>query len=178
MTTSPKWDLPIRTMKKLLLLDADIIIDLHSLDLFKRMVKAYEVYVTKTVFTEAVYFKKGGSRFKINIRSSVSIIEEVGLEALKIVQEQAREARLGVDPGETESISHLISTDDITFCSCDKAAIKLIGYMRLEGKSMSLEKALDQAGYRMALYPRHLEKSFRDCVNEGKALRLQFKKLT
>jgi len=64
------------------------------------------------------------------------------------------------------------------FCSCDKAAIKLISYMELEEKSISLEKALKTTGYHeKKLYPRHLEKTFRAAVKEGKILRIQFKRL-
>jgi len=45
-------------------------------------------------------------------------------------------------------------------------------------KSISLEKALRGIGYhKRNLYPRHLEKTFKAAVNEGKALRIQFKKL-
>ena len=44
-------------MKKLLLLDADIIIDLHSLDLFQNICKAYDVHVTKTVLDEAKFYR-------------------------------------------------------------------------------------------------------------------------
>jgi hypothetical protein len=66
----------------------------------------------------------------------------------------------------------------MTFCSCDKAAIKLISYMELERKSVSLERALRDIGYhKRNLYPRHLEKTFKICIKEGKALRIQFKKL-
>jgi len=48
--------------------------------------------------------------------------------------------------------------------------------MELEQKSISLEKALRSAGsHEKNLYPRHLEKTFRVYVKEGKALRIQFK---
>jgi hypothetical protein len=50
--------------------------------------------------------------------------------------------------------------------------------MELEQKSISLEKALQSAGYyEKKLYPRHLEKTFKAAINEGKTLRIQFKKL-
>jgi len=50
--------------------------------------------------------------------------------------------------------------------------------MELEQKSISLEKPLRSAGYHeKRLYPRHLEKTFKGYVKEGKALRIQFKKL-
>jgi len=50
--------------------------------------------------------------------------------------------------------------------------------MELEQKSISLEKVLRTAGYYgKRLYPRHLEKTFKGYVKEGKTLRIQFKKL-
>ena len=50
--------------------------------------------------------------------------------------------------------------------------------MELEQKTISLEKALRDIGYnKRNLYPRHYEKTFKICIKEGKALRIQFKKL-
>jgi len=50
--------------------------------------------------------------------------------------------------------------------------------MELEQKSISIEKALRNAGHHeKKLYPRHLEKTFKKYLKEGKALRIQFKKL-
>jgi len=50
--------------------------------------------------------------------------------------------------------------------------------MELEQKSISLEKALQNAGYHEKnFYLRHLEKTFKAYVKEGKTLRIQLKKL-
>lgn len=50
--------------------------------------------------------------------------------------------------------------------------------IELEQKTISLEKALRDIGYhKRNLYPRHLEKTFKICIKEGKGLRIQFKKL-
>jgi len=50
--------------------------------------------------------------------------------------------------------------------------------MELERKSISLEKALRSAGYHgKRLYVRHLEKTFKAYVKEGKTLKIQFKRL-
>jgi len=50
--------------------------------------------------------------------------------------------------------------------------------MELEQKSISIEKLLRSAGYHeKRLYPRHLEKTFKASVKEGKTLKIQFKKL-
>ena len=165
-------------MRKLLLLDADVIIDLHTLGLFEKIRKAYDICLTRSVFEEAIYYKKDGAKIDINIKE-VTIIENVDLESLREVQREAKEARLGIDPGESTSIAYLIQTgEEITFCTCDHAAIKLISYVGLEQNTISLEKALRNAGYHEKnLYPRHLEKTFKAAVKEGKTLRIQFKKL-
>ena len=63
-----------KTMKKLLLLDADVIIDLHTLGLFERIIKNYEVHVTKTVLGEAAYFKSSGERTRVHIRNRVKVM--------------------------------------------------------------------------------------------------------
>ena len=142
-------------MRKLLLLDADVIIDLHALGLFGKINKAYDICLTRNVFEEARYYKKDGAKIDIDIKGA-TIIENVDLESLRKVQREAKEARLGIDPGESTSIAYLIQTDEqITFCSCDKAAIMLISHMELEQKSISLEKTLRNAGYHEKnLYPR------------------------
>lgn len=166
-------------MKRLLLLDADVVIDLHSLGLFEKICRAYEVYVTQEVYGEATYFKKDGSKNPINMARRVTIIRNVDLEGLEKVEKETKEALLVIDPGESTSIAYINQTDErMTFCSCDKAAMKLISYMELEQKSISLERALRDIGYhKRNLYPRHYEKTFKTAVNEGKTLRIQFKKL-
>ena len=166
-------------MKKLLLLDADVIMDLHTLDLFDRIIKTYDVHVTRTVLGEARYFKKEGRREKISIADKVTVVD-VEPESLNRVRIEAREAQLGIDPGELESIAYLNTTEeDLLFSTCDKAAITLFSYMELETKSISVEKAVRGAGHHTKnLYPRHYEKMFQKCIGKGKALRIQFKTLT
>ena len=165
-------------MRKSLLLDADVIIDLHTLGLFEKISKAYDICLTRNVFEEARYYRKDGLEIDIDIKD-VTIIENIDLESLRKVHREAKEARLGIDPGESTSIAYLIQAEEeITFCTCDQAAIKLISYMELERKSISLEKALQNAGYHeKKLYPRHLEKTFKAYIKEGKILNIQFRKL-
>jgi len=89
-----------------------------------------------------------------------------------------KEARLTIDPGELESIAYLSNTEEVAFCTCDKAAMTLVSYMELEKRSISVEQAAKIAGLRREhLLLRHSEKKFKECIKEGKALRVQFKKL-
>lgn len=167
-------------MKKLLLLDADVVIDLHTLGLFDRINKGFEIHITKTVLDEASYFKSCGARTNIDIRNCVTVIENVAVEHLQTVRNEAKEARLGIDPGEMEAIACLMQEDEgLIFCTCDQAAIKLLAFMNLEERSVSIEKALRTTGYQKKnLYPRHWEKTFTECIREGKTLRILLKKLT
>ena len=129
----------------------------NTLDLFEKVSKSYNICLTRNVFEEARYYKKGGAKIAIDIKD-VRIIEDVALESLRKVKREAKEARLGIDPGESTSIAYLIQAEEeITFCTCDQEAIKLIAYMELEQKSISLEKVLRSAGYHeKRLYLRHL----------------------
>jgi len=51
-------------MKKLLLLDADVVIDLHSLGLFEKMSKSYSLYVTQEVLAEARFYKRQNQKIQ------------------------------------------------------------------------------------------------------------------
>jgi len=166
-------------MKKLLLLDANVIIDLHALGLFEKIAKTYDVHVTRTVFGESISFKKKGQPQKIDIRDKVMVIDNVSVDSLNTVRTEAKEARLTIDPGELESIAFLSNTEEeIAFCTCDKAAMTLVSYMELEKRSISVEQAAKVAGLRREhLLLRHSDKRFKECIKEGKVLRIQLKKL-
>jgi hypothetical protein len=166
-------------MKKLLLLDADVVIDLHSLGLFEKMSKSYNLFVTREVCEEAKFYRKRNQKIPIKIGEGVTVIDDIQVEFLEAVRKEAREARVAIDPGESTSIAYILQSErDMTLCLCDKAAIKLMAYMNLEQNAISVEKILRNAGHHTKLYPRHLESSYRACIKEGKALRIMLKKLT
>ena len=127
--------------------------------------------------------KKTDNQLKTLSKAGLKIAY-VGFESgydllLEEVHKNAKKAMLAIDYGESTSIAFLLETDkDISFCSCDKAAIRLISYMGLEEKSISLENALVSAGHHKTLLPRHWETVFRKCIKEGKILMVQLMKLT
>lgn len=160
-------------MTKLLLLDADVLIDLHSLDLFDKVCRNYEVCITKSVLDEARYYRKDGIQYAIQLSSKIEIIEVINIDSLREIERQAKNVMLQIDPGEASSIAYLMETEkEIKFCTCDKAAITLISYMDLDAKSLSLESALKTVGIKKELYPRHLDDTFKRCVQKGKEFRI------
>ncbi len=166
-------------MKKLVLLDADVIIDLHTFDLFDAITKGYEVYVARTVLQEALYYPYRGRNQRIDIKDKATIVDANDEAALVTVKREAREALLGIDPGETESVAYLSVTDkDILFCTCDSSAIRLVSYMGLEQRTISMERALKGIGKSTkSLRFKHGEKYFQENIQTGKVLRIQYKKL-
>ena len=127
---------------------------------------------------EAKFYYRDGIKLPINIKDKVELIEDIDVGFLEVVQKEENEARLSVDLGEKTSIAYILQAkEDITLCLLDKAAIKLVSYMGLDHKSVSLEKALRKAGHHTTLFPRHLESAFKKCIKEGKALRVQYKLL-
>ena len=161
-------------MKRLLLLDTDVILDLHTFGLFDNFSKSYDIQVTREVFKEARYFKKGGQKFPVKIEDKVEIIDSVDIESFKEVAAKASQARLEIHTGEATSIAYLVKGhEEMLFCGCDKAALKLIAFMDLESRAISLESALKNAGQKIKLYPRHYESTFKQCIKDGKELLIQ-----
>jgi len=60
-------DLWKEAMRRLLLLDADVVIDLHALGLFEKIGKAYDICLTRNIFEEARYYKKGVAKIDFDI---------------------------------------------------------------------------------------------------------------
>ena len=55
------------------------------------------------------------------------LLLDADVECLAEVQKEAHEARLAIDSGESTSIAYILQGKrDVTFCLCDKAAIKLM----------------------------------------------------
>ena len=62
-------------MKKLLLLDADVVIDFHTLGMFEKMQNSYDLYITKEVLKESKYYPKTGRKIPIRISKKVAVID-------------------------------------------------------------------------------------------------------
>ena len=119
-----------RHMKKSLLLDADVVIDLHTLGLFEKVAKSYDLKVTREVLRETKYYLKGNKKIEIDIRKMVNTIDDVDVNFLKKVVLEEKEARLRVDQGEATSIAYIFQkVEEITFCTCDRAAITLMSML-------------------------------------------------
>lgn len=162
-----------------LLLDADIIIDLHELDLWDAFVSQNDVFIASTVIhTEALhYFDKNKTKIYIDLQAQLKAgkIKELSAiidEQKKLFDKFEDFFQSTFDAGELESITIIDggANENLKFCTSDGAAIVILSMLQLEHKGISVENALKHSGIKIKniLYPKHYEKRFKKLITEGK----------
>lgn len=69
--------------------------------------------------------------------------------------------------GEKEALAILSTKKEMLFCTCDKAAMKALGFLGISHQGISFEKLLDRNGIKKKLELKHLERQFRQFTQEG-----------
>lgn len=153
---------------KFLLLDANIVIKLFSLGLWDALVKQCEIHLSEIVVGEADYYEDSeGTRQDIDlapfIRSGqVQIFSHSSADLAKFKASFDPIYLEKLDPGETESLVHLLSEEsaDLYLCSADAIIFRVLGNLKLSDKGVSLEEIFDQFKLRRNL-DHHFTKKFR-----------------
>ncbi len=171
-------------MERLLLLDADVIIAFHSFNLWNGIVKNYEVYVASTVAREEVKYYPDQEHHRIPLDLLPHIkkgtIKEISAlsQDLKGLIDRLRPSKIGLDPGELESIAVMAENkvEGLKICVIDKSAIMALSYLELENKSISCEEALVNSGMltqgKEIPYQNFSKKRFDYWVTQGKLILL------
>ncbi len=158
-------------MKKfrLLLLDANVVIDLFARGLWEVALDRCEVYLAETVVGEAHFYSDGaGVRHDFNLkeyasqgRLTVFSVLPSELVSFKGLFDPVYLEKL--DPGETESLALLLKEREQKFrlCSADKIVYRILGALQLRERGVSLEEVLQEIGYARPL-PYHLTKAYRE----------------
>lgn len=164
---------------RIVLLDADVIIDLYRYKIWKHIVSKNKILIPSIVLRREVYFYIDESGFKhsINLLNEVgkSIIE-VSVSAEELIDFKHKFDHFiseELDSGETEALKILNDRDDCSFCTCDKAAIKAISLLGKREQGLSFEKLLKSSGITKNLEKKHTEQYFRTYLDEGSMLRIQ-----
>lgn len=169
-------------MERLLLLDADVVINLYSLNLWNGVVKNYEVYVGSTVVRIEVTHYPDSKRQPIPLNLIPQIdngtIKEISASTqdLKILTDKLRPSRIGLDPGELESIAVIAENklESLKICVIDKSAIMALSYLDLDGKAISAEEVLINGGMlsrgKEPPHPDFSKKRFDYWVTQGKLI--------
>jgi hypothetical protein len=141
------------TRSPLYLLDTGVIIELFRLSLWQRVVEVYQIYVSETVASEALYYS-GPSGRRVPIRLQKYVEEgRISLVSVDAKEVSAFLGRFGVDyaerldPGELESLAYLFSSsEEILICSADSIVYLVLGATDRRDSGISLEEILTQCG--------------------------------
>ena len=138
---------------RLLLLDANIVLELHRLKLWSGVTGRCEVLLARTVLDESQFFEddcgsQQGIKLGPEINSGHVRIIDVPLTAVSLFQRRFRPTYLErLDPGELESLAHLVEVDqDCSISSADKIVWRTLGALRLGERGLSLEEILSRIG--------------------------------
>jgi len=163
----------------IILLDADVIIDLHRFNIWNQIVTKNRIYISSIILRQEVYFYEGHNAVRHNIKLlkdaglkfseiSVSVTE---LKKFSLQFDRVLEAELHA--GEKEALKIMQDNNEILFCTCDKAAIKAIAVLGKREQGISFEKLLKSSGITKRLAFKHTEKYFKKYLNEGSIIRIQ-----
>ncbi|MDI7260085.1 MAG: hypothetical protein QME90_09210 [Thermodesulfobacteriota bacterium] len=159
---------------KLWLLDADIVIDFLSLEVFDPLVKKHEIHVASTVINEIKYYKRGEEKFQIDFREKYvtsNLVKELSAtyeEMRDLLSKLPLIFRDTLDTGELESLTILYHRRELAFCSCDAAAIRVLPFLDLSERGISAESLLSMSGLtRKNLNPNHTDDYFKTNLRKG-----------
>ncbi|MCJ7578998.1 MAG: hypothetical protein MUP98_00515 [Candidatus Aminicenantes bacterium] len=163
----------------IVLLDADVIIDLHRFGIWEKILKKNKILIPSTILRHEVFYfvDTAGIKHYIDlIDDAGNAFTEVSATAEDLIQFKQKFDRFieeELDPGETEALKILLDRNDCYFCTCDKVAIKTMALLGKREQALSFEKLLKSSGFTKSLELKHTENYFKKYLDEGSILRIQ-----
>jgi len=154
------------TRSRLVLLDANVVIHLFELGIWKQVTERFQIALAQTVVDEAHFYERDGDRFEIDW-AELTRTCSVEIRSVSAAEVQAYCKRFDpsyyekLDPGEAESLVLLSREPDARICSADKIVWRVLGNTNQVDRGVSLEEVLQQAGLTKAL-PDRCSKRFRE----------------
>ncbi len=170
------------TKPLLVLLDADVIIELHKVGAWEGLLTAYDVKVSEIIARQEVqfYYDSTGKRVYTNLKADekagrIQIFSSTAVEISDTLDIFDQKMRDGLHTGEIEAITILRTSSEskeLHFCSGDKKACEAIGLLGLSEYGISLEMLLRRAGLTKPIRSHFSEKRFRTIVQKASADRI------
>ena len=162
----------------LLLLDANVIIDLHKLGLWKQITKSHKVSVPSIVFhREVYYYEDENGRHHIDLEKEAGVtITELSCSAQELLSFKERFDHVfqeELHDGEKEALVLLQKQEDLILCTCDHAAIKALALLDMSTQGISFENLLKQSSINKKLEFKHTEQRFKKLLTEGGIMKIQ-----
>lgn len=166
---------------KLLLLDANVIIEAHLLEIWDALKTAYDIAVPSIVVSEARYFESSSGRSSgINLKKEIDAAEirafEGTVEEIQKAFASINDVFLkGIDPGEQEAIALIAAgrCDGYSFCTGDINAIQAMALLNLEDRSVAFETIVNDLKFtaKIRVEPYLTEKTLHHHLRAGRELR-------
>ena len=160
------------TTLKLLLFDAGIVIGLHELGLWEKLIDVCEITMTRTVAEDEVVLWEDDSgektfididKFQKDIKiGRVNCIDVPLPKIAAFKQKFSGDYFDRLDDGEAESLAFMLdSNDDWRISSSDSIVFKILGRLARRNQGISLEEILKQVGLDRQVKWKY-SKAFRD----------------
>jgi hypothetical protein len=149
------------------LLDANVVIELFSLRRWDAVVSQFEIHLSEAVVKEADFYEdSAGNLHDIDLSSYIDQ-RKVQVFSHSLADLDTFRNRFDpiyfekLDPGETESLIHLLSLESEEYCICssDGIVFRVLGNLRLSHLGVSLEEVLNQLGIQCPLEPQFTKES-------------------
>jgi hypothetical protein len=126
------------------LLDADIIIDLHRFILWKSLTKNNKIHVSSIICREAYYYEDSAGKhhfIDLSKEAGKNFIEtSATIEQLSMITKEFEGLyEIDLHSGEKEALAILSTRKEMLFCTCDKAAMKALGFLGISHQGISFE---------------------------------------
>ena len=139
---------------RLLLLDANVILQLHAIARWEAVVERCEVLITEAIRDEALYYEdaSSGEQVEIDLQPDIDrgqiILVRVPLDVTsRFCERFSPTFAQKLDPGEAEALAHLADVQPAcSICSADKIVWRTLGVLGLGEQGLSLEEVLDRIG--------------------------------
>jgi hypothetical protein len=156
-----------KKLVRLLLLDANVVLELHRLKLWDAVADRCELVLAGTVVGESQFIEEDGERIEIDLTPDIKggkvRIVQVDLKIAAAFRARFKKTFLErLDAGEQESLAHLAEVErDCLICSADAIVWRTLGALALRDHGRSLEEILSQIGLGRAV-DEHFTKAFRE----------------
>ena len=164
---------------KLLLLDANVVIEAYEIGIWAQIKSHYEVAVPSIIVSEARYFvsedTQGGISLKKQVDAGEIKVFEGTVEEIADVFANIHDIFLaGIDDGEKEGIALIAAGKCPGYCFCtgDINAVQAMGMLKLTSQSVSFEKVVAGAKLGKKISPHCTEKAHAHHVKIGLDRRL------
>ncbi|GAB4547759.1 MAG: hypothetical protein Tsb0013_07790 [Phycisphaerales bacterium] len=154
------------TRSRLILLDANVVIQLFQLGIWEQITARCEIVLAQTVVDEVQFYETDTERKYVDWEHWKTACS-MRIESVPPADVQAYCSKFGpgyyekLDPGEAEALALLVRDTDSKICSADKIVWRVLGNTNATERGISLEEILTMSGLTKPI-PHRFTKAFRE----------------